>query len=792
MKNLISLLLLISSITVLAQNIKGWVFSEKEKSPVEYATVSLLHLPDSAIVKGVTTQASGMFEFEGIKTGKYYIKASALGLQNKGKNIELKQDISTVKVDTIFMPVASSQIAEVTVTGEKIKGKELVDRTVYSIPSNISKSSVNGYEVLQKIPSIQVDINNNVTLNGSSNFIIQVDGKVRDKEFLAKLLPSDIESVEVINNPSGKYEGTVDGVINIILKKEARYGINGKIEVGIRTYQKFTGYTSGSLDYGLGKLRLYLTGYSWNQNLGVFSTGYYNYGTSISNGSGTGTYKLSANTINTGFDYNFNDKNTLNLNLNFKPYINDIHVNNLGTALAINSVTGLLQDSTILKYPSTNNVTTQEYNLSLFYKKQYQKPIQELTSELRFYRYHSTTDNNLSQFFSPPQKPDSIVYSIPDVEHNIDDRTAYTAKIDYVYPIGISSKIEAGYQLYYQDINYNYSRNSLDTPFHYTEFRNAGYAGLSGNIKKFGLQAMMRAEYSSIDINSTSANSYLCLLPTANLQYKYTGTQNIKLTYNRRIVRPGVGDLYPFLKSSALSFTQGNPYLEPEYDDKFQLTYTANIKKNYISPSIYYTLISNKIGQEIQREDFQPSGFTNVAKSKNILSGYERGIGLNAMFLFFNVNARVYQGHYESYTDSTVKPAVRIAYNNYASFSLNSYMYGQIFWKINGFAFINYNGLSVNAQSRSTSTPFYGFGGQRTFGSHTIKFFYLLPFSKDITMNRTKTSSPGFYSNTSYGFDASYYIQVGYTFQFNKGRTVKKVVHSEESESDIKTQVIGR
>ncbi len=795
MKKLIGLLFLVSSMVTQAQTIKGWVFAEKDRTPVEYATVSLLHLPDSSVIKGVSTESSGMFVIDDIRTGKYFIKASSLGLKNKGKYVEIKPGVKVTQVDTIFMSVSSSQIAEVTVTGEKIKGKELVDRTVYSIPANVAKSSLNGYEVLQKIPSIQVDINNNVTLNGSSNFIIQVDGKIRDKEFLAKLLPTDIESIEVISNPSGKYEGTVDGVLNIILKKEARYGLSGNVTAGIRTYQKFTGNANGSLDYGLGKMRLYLTGYSWDQNLNVFSAGYYNFGIGnnslILNESGPGTFKLSANSINTGFDYNISDKNTLSLNLNFKPFLQDIFVNDQGTQQVINGTNNVKQDS-VLKSPTTNNVTSQEYNVNLFYRKQYPKPIKELTAEMRYYHYYSTTDNNLPRYIYDDVNLNTPINTIQDEEVNIDKRTAYTGKIDYVYPLGISARLETGYQIYYQILNYNYSRNAIsDTPFQYSELRNAAYAGLIYNYKKFGFQANGRAEYSNVDINNTSNTDYLCFLPSANIQYKYTKSQNIKLTFNRRIVRPGIGDLYPFLKSSGLTFTQGNPYLVPEYDDRYQITYTLNLGKNYISPYLYYTDISNKIGQENILELIPSFGSQNyVAVSKNILSGYEQGLGLNALLFFFNINVRVYQGHYNSYTDNTT--GTRIPFVNYSSFAINSYMYGELFYKISAFGFINYNGVSVNAQSRTTSTPFYGVGAQRTFGNSTFKFFWLLPFSKDITLSKTITNSPGFYSNTSYGFDVSDYVVVSYTYKFNKGRTVKKVVHEEESESDIKTQGLVR
>lgn len=792
MEKILCLLFLFSSAAIQAQTIKGWVFSEKEKTPLEYATVSLIHLPDSALIKGVSAQVSGLFVFDDVKVGKYFIKAASLGLKTSGKKITMKAGVSSVSADTIFLSVTSSQIAEVTVTGEKIKGKELVDRTVYSIPANIAKSSATGYDVLKKIPSIQVDINNNVTLNGSSNFIIQVDGKIRDKEFLAKLLPSDIESIEVISNPSGKYEGTIDGVINVILKKEARFGLSGNINLGVRTYKEFTGYTSGSLDYGLGKISLYLTGYSWDQNLSVFATGLYTINSdSTSNGSGDGQFHLSANSIHTGFDYYINDKNTLNLDLNFKPIKQDIHVENWGT---ISTTYRIIQDS-LLHNPSTQNTASHEYNVSLFYKKQYPKPIQELTAELRYYNFNSILDNDNSKYFYMKSKA-TPTDSFIDEEVNINQRSAYTAKIDYVYPIGISARIETGYQFYYQDINYKYVFDDYaGKPFLYSEVRNAAYAGIIWNYKKFGLSATGRAENSNIEINDTASTGYLCWLPSANIQYKYTGTQNIKLTFNRRIIRPGITDLYPYLKSSGQGFTMGNPSMQPEYDDKLQLTYTANLNKNYISPSIYYTMISNKIGAENFFTSFiLPNGQTisnvNLGVSKNILSGYEQGIGLNALLWFFNINARVYQGHYNAITYNNGMTMTRIPFTNYSSFALNSYMYGELFYKINGFAFINYNGVSVNAQSRTTSTPFYGFGAQRIFGNHTFGFFYLLPFSKEITLSRTTTNYPGFYSNTSYGFDVSYYIQVSYSYKFKSGKAVKKVIVKDDSESDSKTQGI--
>ena len=153
--------------------------------------------------------------------------------------------------------------------GERLKGKEMVDRTVYAIPPVVSKSLSNGYDLLKRIPQVNVDFQNNVTLNGSSNFIIQVDGRQRDKEYLARLLPSDIETIEIISNPSGKYEGNIDGVISIILKKEARYGMNGNVGLNIKPFNKITRQETASLDYALGKITFYVTAVNVSQSLDI-------------------------------------------------------------------------------------------------------------------------------------------------------------------------------------------------------------------------------------------------------------------------------------------------------------------------------------------------------------------------------------------------------------------------------------------------------------------------------------------------------------------------------------------
>ena len=159
---------------------------EKDKSPVQFASVGLLQLPDSTMITGVITLTDGGYLLEKVKPGNYFVRVSFVGYRTNGKKVIVEAGKNEIAVDTIYLQKPRQALNEVTVVGERLKGKEMVDRTVYAIPAVVSKASSNGYDLLKKIPQVNVDFQNNITLNGSSNFIIQVDGRQRDREFLAR------------------------------------------------------------------------------------------------------------------------------------------------------------------------------------------------------------------------------------------------------------------------------------------------------------------------------------------------------------------------------------------------------------------------------------------------------------------------------------------------------------------------------------------------------------------------------------------------------------------------------
>lgn len=788
MRNSLFFLMLLITLSANSQNIRGTVCLEKDRSPVQFASVGLVQLPDSAMVRGGITLTGGDFLIENVKPGSYLLRVSFVGYKTGEKTVVVEQGVTELALDTIFLTETTTEVGEVEVVAERLKGKEMVDRTVYSVPEAIAKTSNTGYDLLKKIPQVNVDFQNNVTLNGSSNFIIQVDGRQRTREFLAKLIPTDIESIEIISNPSGKYEGNIDGVINIILKKEARFGLSGNTSLSTKPFNKPTNAVTGSLDYALGKITFYVTGFAVNQQLtiGSLTDSRFTAIDSLSSTVGKGGIDVSMASINGGFDYYLNDRNNLSFNLNLQPIRQKIDL--LSETLLSRS--GSLHNT--MTSDIGNNLRSGENSLSLFYQLKFDKPVQEFTAEANVYRFQSDQESdftNTRYFFFY----DSIVNNYSRLENDLNKRFYFSGKLNYVHPLGMNAKIETGYQLYYQQLNYDFSTNNPPSGnlFDYSEMRHSVYGGFTVNLKKLGFQTILRVENSHIKADSITEPRYTCFLPSVNLQYKFSSSHNLKLTYNRRINRPGIYDMNPYFKiGQNYDITQGNPDLKPDYRDRLQMTYTWNFSSNYFSPFVYHEFYTDRVGRQI-RVTLSPvtNTLTTLTKPYNLIDGYETGAGVNAMLWFFNISARVYKGHFNEFRS----PSVLIPAVDYYSSSITSYAFKTLDKKktLTVVAFLSYTGVNMNAQSKTYTLPLYGFGGQKQWKDHNFGLFWLLPFSREIDLNRVETETPAFASTNITQFDAANFVQFSYSYKFNRGKSVKKLGRKAEIESDSKKQTIG-
>lgn len=789
MKRYFIMLMLIIPAALNGQIINGKVFYEKDRSPVPFASVALLQLPDSSMVTGNITLSDGVYKLDKVKPGNYFLRASFVGYRNGGRAVTVNEGQNDIVVDTIFLAEITTELNEVMVVGERLKGKEMVDRTSYAIPELISKTASNGYDILKKIPQVNVDFQNNITLNGSSNFIIQVDGRQRDREYLARLLPTDIQSIEIISNPSGKYEGNIDGVINIILKKEARYGMSGNVASSLKPFNRVTSALSGSLDYSAGKITFYTTAFSFIQNLDISNTLENRFKTidSLTMMDGKGDIKVGQSSINSGFDYYLNEKNNLSFNVSYKPTGQNVDLP--GSTILYKSDIPL---NTILS-TVTEKTRSDETVFSLFYKKTFTKQVQELTAEANYYNFGSDEKSNFTNK-RYPYGSDVVLDTYSRLEENLNSRNYFMSKIDYVHPLGLYAKLEMGYQFYYQQMGYNFiiDMQEDNNLFEYTEFRNSGYGGITINLKKFGFQSMLRVENTHLDADSVTQPDYTCFLPSANIQYKFSASHNLKLTYNRRINRPGIYDMNPFWRiGQNYAISQGNPDLKPEYRDRIQFTYTWNFGSNYFSPYVYNEFFSDKVSSLYSIVQLPVDGsITTLSKPYNLLSGYELGGGVNAMLWYVNINLRVFKGHFQGYSD----PVSSIPPRDYFSYAITSYAFKNLDKKkkTTAFLYLNYNGVSTNAQSKTYNLPLYGLGAQHQIKNHTIGVFWLLPFSKNVNFQRTETETPYYNSTSITGIDIANFIQFSYSYKFNKGKNVKKLDRKVQVESDSKSQAIGR
>jgi outer membrane receptor protein involved in Fe transport len=299
-------------------------------------------------------------------------------------------------------------------------------------------------------------------------------------------------------------------------------------------------------------------------------------------------------------------------------------------------------------------------------------------------------------------------------------------------------------------------------------------------------------ENTHINSDSVSEPDYTTLLPSANLQYKFSNSHNLKLTYNRRINRPGIYDMNPNVKiGQNYDISVGNADLKPEYRDRLQLTYTWNFGSNYFSPNVYYEFLTNKVARKFEVITSPVNGsVTSFTKPYNMLSGNEYGGGLNAMLWFVNINARIFKGYFEEYNEGLI---TLVPERDYFSWSTTSYAYAPLdkAKKTTAFAFLSYNGVNVNAQSKTYNMAFYGFGAQKQIKDHNIGFVWLLPFSNNVKLSRTETETSAYHIQNIIGFDVAWYIQVMYSYKFNKGRNVKKIGHKVDVESDSKSKGLG-
>lgn len=597
MKQLFLILALcIGSFTAMANEpvgkISGSVMDGDLEEPIPYATISITDM-EGNLVSGNTSAADGTFSIDKIPNGTYTFKVQFMGYKPFSREIEITKDHKTYNFGNIELEPDVAMLEGVTVVAERTTIEQRIDRKVINVGKDLTTTGASASEIMNNVPSVNVDQNGNIALRGNSNVRILIDGKPTnmDPAQLLKQIPStSIKTIELITNPSAKYnpEG-MSGIINIVLHKNAKDGFNGNLNTGV-TIGENTRY-NGSLDmnYRKGKLNFYGnfgTQFGDRNNLGRinFTEDNYRQAFDITNSRESYLYKL-------GVDFYLNDKNT------FSFYTNQNHYD--GGPLGALSII----------YPTnpelnlTQNLDANFNNINSTYNFAYDRKFEKEGHKILFELDYNIFDEDENSVFNFEGDTDGFTdYR----DHVNGSRENIIANVDYENPLSENSKLEVGAEARLLDTDSDYTTTStfLDAAtYQYKRDIYSIYTTYGQNFEKWSYQLGARLENFSVDAIYNSENvfsdDYFNIYPSGFLNYTPNETNSYQLSYSRRVDRPGFGQVSPIREISTPRLTvSGNPELDPQFTNSLEFNYTRKFtKKGSLTAGVFFRNINDEISQ---------------------------------------------------------------------------------------------------------------------------------------------------------------------------------------------------
>ncbi|MDX2046215.1 MAG: TonB-dependent receptor [Chitinophagaceae bacterium] len=683
----IAFLLFLTGFSVRAQTnskVTGQVL-DKNKKPFEKATVTLLRSKDSALVKIDFSNASGYYEFEYVKPGSYLISVSAVGF---GKKFS---PVFSAAGDTINVPVLEIQevqknLGEVVVSANKPMIEQKIDRTVVNVDASPTNAGATALEVLEKSPGVTVSNEGAISLKGKQGVIVMMDGKPTflSQADLANLLrnmpASALDQIEIMTNPSAKYDAAGNsGIINIKTKKSRYEGFNGSFTIGntLGIYDRrgdliFPYRNNASINMNYRKAKINLFGnYNFNYRQGKsdleLTRNFFDKTGGLSNTSDqTTTFnQLNHNhTLKMGIDYFANKKNVFGFVVSGFGFF--------GKPLALS--TQAIKDpsgnaETFLNSTTDNKLRFHNITANFNYKHTFDSTGREITVDLDYVRYGNDSKSLLvTDIFDGTGAPEGNLTLRNEQPGAIN---IYSFKADYTHPLKKKTKLETGIKssivrndnevIYDRQENGGWVPDSRSNHFIYSENINAAYINLSKQFnKKWSAQTGLRLENTvargnQVTTDTTFRRNYTNLFPTAYVNYAASEKHNFTISYGRRIERPNYQDLNPFTWFlDSLTFRQGNPYLLPQFSHNIEFRHSY---KNAFTTSLNYTVTNDVISQLLKQDTENKITFLtvdNVARFRNI------GISITTpvlvakwwkMNIFTNVYNNKFKGvYYNSFT----------------------------------------------------------------------------------------------------------------------------------------------
>lgn len=807
MKQLFVLVSLIFSLTASAQmpfsmganvkgkgKISGGVIDSSSREVIEYVTVALFRQGNDKPVDGVITDNKGVFRLNEIRNGTYTLKMSFLGYDTKLiENIVISDSVPEHMLGRVILSETPRLLDEVVITGQQSLVENKIDRLVYNATKDISNKGGTAADVLRKVPTLSVDLDGNLSMRGSQNVRVLINGKpstVMSSSIseAMKMIPSDeIDKVEVLTSPGAKYdaEGTA-GIINIITKRKTIKGVSGNLNISAGTRSQFMGL-NGNVKMDKVGFNVGLGGFRWQakgrmdatRSLGQSDLFLLTQGGENNSGGMGGR-------MNFGVDYDINEKNNINASVAFRPF--NMSLNN-----DITSVQQLQQvEIERFRRVQTSDNTNKTMDATIDYKYKFKKPNQELTLSGQFSNNDRPSNYSIDQYNSLGIKD---YYELSD---NLGKNREVTGQIDYTHPVSEKLVLDLGGKSIFRRVESNYSFDTLNyitnlgghdagrsSSFGYFQDVYAGYAEGTWTITdRWGLKAGVRYEKTTIegDIFQTERNldqHYDNLLPSATLSYKW-GSNGLKLAYNQRLQRPGLFHLNPYSnQSDPKNITEGNPSLEAELTHNIEVGYNRYFGMSSLNFAVYRRSTNNAIESvRYTRGDTVVTSYFNQANNSNV------GVNLSGNLMFgykFMVGGNIDASYV------TIENKSLGLTNDGINYGINGFLNWTLFdnWGVQGYA--GFRGPTITAQGQSTSFYFYGLGAKRDLlkKKATLSIGLDNPFTPYQKL-RTEFESNGLkYAavNEFYAFGA----RVSFNWMFGKMNFSNKPSKKGINNSDLKT-----
>jgi ferric enterobactin receptor len=604
--------------------ILGSVVDTADKSPVARASITVRTRADSVLVTGGYTGADGTFRIQGLRPGSYYLRAVSIGFKPRNFTLDITDAAPRANVGAIPLTRIAVTLQSVQVEGATPTVVIEPDRNTYRA-KDIAPAAANASDVLAATPSVEVDADGKVSLRGNENVAVQINGRptpIRGTQLAAylKQIPANIvERIEVVPNPSAKYDPEgMAGIINIVLKANTDLGLSGGLNTGFANAGRFNAGTN--LGYQKGALTLFGT-YGFNSDdrgiIGINDRQRFDPAgdpMSFTNQDIDGRNQNAGHNFSTNIDYKLTPRDVISNALS----LNRRHSNDAALA----GYTELDANQAFLdRYVMDRNTQSKGFVIdnSLSWKRTFEPRKHEVSTEVRFTR---TKDDDNMLLWRDPQNADGTSAGTP-IQGEINATDALTrqliGQLDYTRTLAAKTKLESGFKETGRWLDREFTvfkdtpgdgtwvPSNLSNSFNFNEHVHAGYGVVSQSVGKFDLQAGLRAEFASRTFELAGTQypySQNSLHPSGVIMYKPGEQSQIKVSYSRRVRRPGSQELNPF----PVFFDQqnvflGNPNLKSEFTDAFELGLSKSGQLGSVQLSPFYRHTSDVIRVNLNTAD---------------------------------------------------------------------------------------------------------------------------------------------------------------------------------------------